>query len=245
MQYVDGKTVRELMQEGSLELKRTLRYAVQVVEGLARAHDKGIIHRDLKPANIMVTEEGLVKVLDFGLAKLTEPVDVSEAETQDLDLKTKDGQVLGTVPYMSPEQAQGKKIDHRSDIFSFGCVLYEMATGKRAFPADSMAGTLAAIIKDDPRKISDLAPAVPLDLERIITRCLRKEPERRYQSMADLRVELLDIQEAVDSGKTVSASQRGKKDAPSFDKKWFWAPCRCSRHRRRIMDSFGTRIRRW
>ena len=222
MQYVEGKTVRELMQEGPIELKQALRYAVQAAEGLVRAHDKGIVHRDLKPANLMVTEDGLVKVLDFGLAKLTEPENVSEAETRDLDLKTKEGHILGTVPYMSPEQAQGKKVDHRSDIFSFGCVLYEMVTGKRAFPSDSMAGTLAAIIKDDPRKVSDLAPAVPLDVERVITRCLRKEPERRYQSMADLRLELVDIKEAVDSGKAVATSQIRKKEAPSFERKWLW-----------------------
>ena len=220
MQYVEGKTLRELLKEGPLDLNRTLDYGAQITDGLSRAHDKGIVHRDLKPANLMVTEDGLVKILDFGLAKLAEPGDLTEASTKDVDLHTKEGHVLGTAPYMSPEQAQGKKVDSRSDIFSFGCVLYEMVTGQRAFPEDSMAGVMASIIRGEPRKVSEIVPSVPLDLERITTRCLRKEPERRFQSMGDLRVELLEIQETVKSGSFVSSELVQKARPGQSRKTW-------------------------
>ena len=220
MQYVEGKTLRELLKEGPLELNKTLDSAAQIADGLSRAHDKGIVHRDLKPANLMVTEDGLVKILDFGLAKLAGPGDLTEASTKDVDLHTKEGHVLGTAPYMSPEQAQGKKVDSRSDVFSFGCVLYEMVTGQRAFPEDSMAGVMASIIRGEPQKVSDSVPSVPLDLERITTRCLRKEPERRFQSMADLRVELLEVQEAVKSGSFVSADLVQKARPSQSRKAW-------------------------
>ncbi len=220
MQYVEGKTLRELLKEGPLELNKTLDYATQIADGLSRAHDKGIVHRDLKPANLMVTDDGLVKILDFGLAKLAEPEDLTEASTRDVDLQTKEGHVLGTAPYMSPEQAQGKKVDSRSDIFSFGCVVHEMVTGQRAFPEDSIAGVMASIIRGEPRKVSEIVPSVPLDLERITTRCLRKEPERRFQSMGDLRVELLEIQETVKSGSFVSAELVQKARPGQSRKTW-------------------------
>jgi Tol biopolymer transport system component len=210
MQYVEGKTLRELMHRGRLELSKTLHYATQVAEGLSRAHDKGIVHRDLKPANIMVTEDGLVKILDFGLAKLAEPGEQSEASTKDLDLKTKEGHVLGTAPYMSPEQAQAKKVDHRSDIFSFGSVLYEMVSGRRPFVGESTPEVLTAILREEPNKVSELLTSVPMDLDRVISRALRKEPERRFQSMADVRVELQEIKEDLELGSFVSARQMAR-----------------------------------
>ncbi len=208
MQYVEGKTLRELA--GTLELSQTLDYGEQIADGLARAHSHGIVHRDLKPANIMMTEDGLVKILDFGLAKLTEASELSEDSTRDMELKTKEGHVIGTAPYMSPEQAQGKEIDHRSDIFSFGAVLYEMVTGRRAFQEDSFGGLIAAIIKDEPKSVSAILPSVPLDLERVIHRALRKEPARRYQSVSDLRVELVEIKEGLESGNLLSVDRLPK-----------------------------------
>jgi Tol biopolymer transport system component/predicted Ser/Thr protein kinase len=222
MQYVEGRSLRELMQKGSLDLKEALLYATQIAEGLSRAHGKGIVHRDLKPDNVMVTEDGLVKILDFGLAKLTEPGELSEAATRDLDIKTKEGHILGTAPYMSPEQAQGKSIDARSDVFSFGSVLYEMVTGRRAFAAASLPELLTAIIREEPRKVSELLPSAPLDLERLISRALRKEPERRFQSMADMKVEIQDLKETLDSGSFVSAEQVTGMAVRHRGKTWPW-----------------------
>jgi serine/threonine protein kinase len=221
---VEGKTLREIVRRGDLKLSKVLHYAIQMADGLARAHSHGIVHRDLKPDNVMVTEDGLVKILDFGLAKLVEPSDWTEASTRDMEQPhTKEGHIVGTAPYMSPEQAQGKQeLDGRSDIFSFGSFLYEMVTRRRAFPEDSMAELLAAIMRDEPKKVSELVPSVPLELERVITRALRKEPERRFQSMADLRVALQEIKEELDSGSFVSAGQVQKTEPPRGRKIWLW-----------------------
>jgi serine/threonine protein kinase len=194
MEFVDGKTLEELIPKQGMAVKEVVRLAVQIVDALAKAHGAGIVHRDLKPSNIMVDGDGRVRVLDFGLAKLT---DRGEAESGDKTLvhesKTAEGSILGTVQYMSPEQAEGKKVDFRSDIFSFGAVLYEMVTGRRAFQGGTAVSTLAAILKEEPKPVVEAAPGTPRDLRRIIERCLRKDRDRRYLSTGDLRLALEEI----------------------------------------------------
>ena len=203
MELVPGKTLDELIPRRGMGLNKALKVAVQVADALAAAHAAGIIHRDLKPGNVMVTEDGRVKVLDFGLAKLTETTALGEDEpTRTLRPATEEGAILGTVAYMSPEQAQGKPVDARSDIFALGSLLYEMVTGRRAFHGDTKISTLAAIINQEP---APLATETPRDLEKIITRCLRKDPERRFQHMSDARVALLELKEDTDSGKLAPA----------------------------------------
>ena len=199
MEYITGKTLNQLIRRKGVPIGEVLKYAVQIADALAAAHAAGIIHRDLKPANIMVTEKGLVKVLDFGLAKLTESAPVDRAgTTQSLEPMTEEGTIVGTVAYMSPEQGEGKKVDARSDIFSFGSVLYEMITGRRAFQGDSKIATLSAILHKETGALSD---ETPYDLEKIVTRCLRKDPERRFQHMGDVKVALEELKEDSESGK--------------------------------------------
>jgi serine/threonine protein kinase len=177
---------------------------------MARAHAAGIVHRDLKPANVMVGSDGTVKVLDFGLAKLVAHEEAGSPEHQtvteegDAGRLSRPGMVAGTAGYMSPEQAAGKKVDGRSDIFSFGAVLYEMVTGRRAFPGNSTAETLAAVLREQPKAPSEAVPGVPRELERVILRCLQKDPDRRFQHMADVRVELQEIMEESDSQRAVA-----------------------------------------
>ena len=214
MEFVPGKTLdRRLSREvGFSEL---LNYAVQIADALAKAHSGGIVHRDLKPANIMVTDEGLVKVVDFGLAKLTERAGENDRTvTIDYAPHTEEGTIVGTVAYMSPEQAQGKKVDGRSDIFSFGAVLYEMITGKRAFKGESKISTLSAILHSEPPPVSQSAGSVPPELARIVARCLRKDPDNRFQTMADLKVALREVREESESG--VSAAR------PARRRRWIW-----------------------
>jgi serine/threonine protein kinase len=205
MEYVQGKTLDALVPRKGLRLNETLKLAIQMADALAKAHSAGIIHRDLKPTNVMVTDDGLVKVLDFGLAKLTEVSESGDEATRSLRHQTEEGTIVGTVSYMSPEQAEGKKVDARSDIFSFGSVLYEMATGQQAFHGDSKMSTLAAILNQEPKPISQLVPGIPRDLEKIINRCIRKAPERRWQAMPDLKGTLEELKEESDSGKLVAA----------------------------------------
>lgn len=200
MEYVCGKTLSQLIPRKGMRVNEVLKYSVQIVDALAAAHAAGIVHRDLKPANVMITEKGQVKVLDFGLAKLTESEERSESGTTEKEEpRTEEGTIVGTVAYMSPEQAEGKKVDARSDIFSFGSVLYEMLTGQRAFRGDTRASMVAAILRDEPKPVSGIIPAIPAELERLINRCLRKDPERRWQTMADLKVALDELKEDSDS----------------------------------------------
>ena len=209
MEYVPGKALNQLLTRKGLPLAEALKYAVQIADALAAAHAAGIIHRDLKPGNVMVSgppeRSAFVKVLDFGLAKLTDKADRSDREFtesmhQDDTPASGEGSIVGTVSYMSPEQAEGKKVDARSDIFSFGALLYEMVTGRRAFQGDSRLSTLSAVLREEPKPASQIVEGLPRELERIIARCLRKSPERRPQTMADLKVALQELKEESDSG---------------------------------------------
>lgn len=195
MEFVRGKTLGELIGADGMALPLLFETASEMAGAVAAAHDRGIVHRDLKPANVMLSEDGRVKVLDFGLAKPT-------AGTDDLsssDAATQKGLILGTVSYMSPEQAEGKELDHRSDIFSLGVVLYQMATGHLPFRGETPAATISSILRDSPRDIVDVKPQLPRELSRIIKKCLAKTPERRYQSMLDLRNDIDELQFQLDS----------------------------------------------
>jgi Protein kinase domain len=205
MEFVVGKTLVDVIPKGGLRMALALKYAVQMTDALTAAHQAGIVHRDLKPANVMVTESGLVKILDFGLAKLTDAGPMSYAggdQTQTLGQAplTVEGSIIGTVSYMSPEQAQGKKVDTRSDIFSFGLVLYEMVTGVRAFGGENAVSTLSAILRDEARPINEVTPDAPPQIEQVVKRCLRKNPDERWQSMQDIKGALQALKHESDSG---------------------------------------------
>jgi Tol biopolymer transport system component/predicted Ser/Thr protein kinase len=203
MEFVPGITLDRVILRKGLPWHEALRYAIEIADALAAAHAVGIIHRDLKPGNIMVRENGSVKVLDFGLAKLTEQVGAGEfvrTQTMTDAPKTDEGTIVGTYSYMSPEQAQGKKVDERSDIFSFGAVLYEMLTGQRAFSGDSTVSILSSILRDEPKPAVQIAPGIPREVNRIVARCLRKDPARRAQHMADVKLALEELKEESESG---------------------------------------------
>ncbi|MBZ0266668.1 protein kinase, partial [bacterium] len=190
MELVDGEGLDRKVVPGGLPVAEVLRIGVAVADALAAAHGKGIVHRDLKPANVMITHGGHVKVLDFGLAKLAPAADDSgDTATRALDL-TRVGTVLGTAPYMSPEQLRGRDVDHRSDLFSLGILLYEVATGARPFAGESSADLVSSILKDTPPPITDTRPDLPPQLAHVVARCLEKDPDRRHASAADIRDEL-------------------------------------------------------
>ena len=187
MELLDGETLAVRLERGPLKLEETLKVAAQIAEALAAAHKEGIVHRDLKPGNIALTKSG-AKVLDFGVAKLRDEALIDNV-TRTTPL-TSQGAMLGTVPYMSPEQLEGKPVDHRADLFAFGAVLYEMLTGKRAFEGASQASVIASILKEDPRPVCQVIPTTPVALDRVVTSCLAKNPDERWQSAADLAREL-------------------------------------------------------
>ena len=210
MELVEGQPLGAHIPPGGMPLDTFLRIAVGVTDAIGEAHHRGITHRDLKPANILVTSDGRVKVLDFGLAKLREAHledvanDVTRMPSAEL---TGEGRIIGTVAYMSPEQAEGKAVDQRSDIFSLGVVLHEMATGERPFKGDTNVSVISSILKDTPRPVTDVKPELPPALAKVIRRALSKDPSRRYQTATDLRNDLEDLKQEVDSGITVAPPQ--------------------------------------
>jgi Tol biopolymer transport system component len=220
MEFVAGKALDQLIPRKGLRLNEALHYATQVADALAAAHAAGIVHRDLKPGNVMVNGDGCVKVLDFGLAKLTEQSGAAEfARTEVTEApKTGEGTIVGTVSYMSPEQAEGKKVDARTDIFSFGAVLYEMITGRRAFAGDSILSILSSILRDEPKPAAEIAHGLPRELDRVVKRCLQKDPNRRYQHAGDLKIDLEQVKEELAGG---DPAPRASPERPGVSR-WWW-----------------------
>ena len=210
MELVEGKTLRELLILGPIPIKKLFSIAAQAADGLAKAHAAGIVHRDLKPENLMVTRDGFVKILDFGLAKLV-PASASRApdgtNLPTMTRGTEEGTVLGTVGYMSPEQASGEPVDFRSDQFALGAILYEMASGRRAFDRKTPVQTLSAVIQDEPEPLASIAPKTPTNLVWIVERCLAKDPEERYGSTKDLARDLAAMRDHPPGISTSSAAQ--------------------------------------
>ena len=202
-ELLEGETLREKLRNGPLPIRRVTDYALQVTKGLAAAHDKGIVHRDLKPENLFLTNDGRVKILDFGLAKLTRPEAQSgSGDAPTVQVATEAGLVMGTAGYMSPEQVRGKPADNRSDIFTFGAILYEMITGKRAFHGETAADTMSAILKEETPELAETTRNVPPGLERIVRHCLEKNPIQRFQSAGDLAFDLDALTEISSSTKS-------------------------------------------
>ena len=205
-EFLEGQTLRQKLVSGPLPVRRAIEYALGIAEGLAAAHEKGIVHRDLKPENVFVTRDDRIKVLDFGLAKLVKPEENHEATVTLLSEGTLPGMVMGTVGYMSPEQVRGEPIDPRSDIFSFGAVLYEILTGKRAFKRETSAETMTAILREEPPALNDTGWQGPQELQRILARCLEKNVARRFQSASDLAF-AIEALSGTSSAKTKAVSQ--------------------------------------
>jgi len=230
-ELLEGSSLREVLRGGPVATRKAIDYALQITRGLAAAHDKGIVHRDLKPDNIFITEDGRVKILDFGLAKLTRPEASEPGDTMTAaQVNTEPGQVLGTAGYMAPEQVRGKATDHRADIFSFGSILYEMLSGKRAFRGETAADTMSAILKEEPEELSETGRSVPAALERIVRHCLEKNPAQRFQSAGDVGFALEALADASLSSKTsaqpaVSGVEPAVADqSPSQKRAWVGHP---------------------
>jgi eukaryotic-like serine/threonine-protein kinase len=212
MEYLEGETLSQRLLKGSLPLEQVLQFAIEIADALDKAHRKGITHRDLKPGNIMLTMPG-TKLLDFGLAKLTQEPAPAAPDSQLPTMKnaiTGEGTILGTLQYMAPEQVAAKEVDARTDIFSFGAVVYEMATGRKAFEGKSQASLIAKILETDPPPISSLQPMTPRALDRVVKRCLAKDPENRWQTARDLELELKSIADGGSETALPSASSAGR-----------------------------------
>ncbi len=221
MEFVQGHPLDEAIGKKPLPLGKAIAYGIQIADALAAAHAAGIVHRDLKPGNVMIADSGQIKVLDFGLAKVVGPGSTASDATGtmlDVSPRTAVGTIVGTVSYMSPEQAESRPVDHRADIFSFGAVLYEMLAGRRAFQKESTVSTLAAILTSEPPPLADTAPDLPAELARIVGRCLRKAPEKRWQSIADVRIALEEFKQDLDSG------QLARDRAPVRARRRGWIP---------------------
>src|SRR6266705_2863832 len=206
-ELLEGQSLRQHMEGSSLPQRKAIDYGLQIAKGLAAAHEKGIVHRDIKPDNVFITDDGRVKILDFGLAKLT-AIDGAQSQTEvpTRKVNTDPGTVMGTMGYMSPEQLKGQPADHRSDIFSFGAILYEMLSGKRAFRGDSMAETMSAILREDPPDLSESNKTVSPALERVVRHCLEKNPDERFHSARDLAFAIESLSgTATSSGQTMTA----------------------------------------
>jgi serine/threonine protein kinase len=220
MELVEGRPLSGLIPRRGMPFAEALKLAIQLARGLESAHLSGIVHRDLKPANVMVTSAGMVKILDFGLAKLVEPAGAAPGGEDTLTAgRTLEGMVVGTPAYMSPEQAQGKPVDARSDIFSFGIVLYQMLTGNHPFRAENYLSTLAAILHEEPKPAGEVAALpIPREAEQLLARALRKDPERRFQTGSDLRAALEDLAEQASSGQLDASQSVPRRRLP-----WGWA----------------------
>jgi hypothetical protein len=206
-ELLEGETLRGQMKRGRLSIRKAIDYGVQIARGLAAAHEKGIVHRDLKPENLFITKDGRVKILDFGLAKLTQPQSSSKYSALTFTEGTEAGVVMGTVGYMSPEQVRGQRADHRADIFAFGAILYEMLAGKRAFQKPTSPETMTAIMNEDPPSISQVATDIPPSMQRVVHRCLEKNPEQRFQSASDLAFALDALSESGGSAYSATAAK--------------------------------------
>ena len=215
MELIDGKTLEALIHGHGIPLGEALRFAIPIADALAAAHQAGIVHRDLKPGNVMVTQSGVVKVLDFGLAKVPVHGSLGANDATRTASHTEEGAIIGTISYMSPEQAQGKPVDARSDIFSFGALFYEMLTGRKAFTGETKLSTLAAVLEKEPPPISAILPGLPREVDRLLHRCLRKDPAKRWQTMADLKVALEELKEESDSGRLSGTAASPTISAPS------------------------------
>ena len=205
-ELLEGKTLRQRLGEGALPLRVAVDYSLQIVQGLIAAHDRRIIHRDLKPENLFVTTDGRVKILDFGVAKLQPAAEESGRPVEDLTTVTRSGSVIGTVAYMSPEQLRGKGVDHRSDIFSLGAILYEMLTGRRAFRGETEVDTITAVLREDPPEINLEEANIPVSCQQVIHHCLEKDPENRFQSARDLAF-ALDTLANISGGRVTRAGK--------------------------------------
>jgi eukaryotic-like serine/threonine-protein kinase len=214
-ELLEGETLRERLRSGAIPARKALDYALQIAHGLAAAHEKGIIHRDLKPENIFVTKDGRVKILDFGLAKLTQPDSSSHTSVATATHGTEAGVVMGTAGYMSPEQVRGMALDPRSDIFSFGAILYEMLSGKRAFHGDTPADTMSAILKEEPPELSETNRNVSPALERIVQHCLEKNPEGRFHAASDIAFDLEHLSGVSGSSARIATAAIAAKDSQS------------------------------
>src|SRR5258708_619903 len=214
MEYIEGETLAQRLQKGSLPIQQVLQFAIEIADALDKAHRKGVTHRDLKPGNIMLTKSG-TKLLDFGLAKLKQDAAPANVSLSDLptavDPLTAQGSIVGTLQYMAPEQLEGKEVDARTDIFGFGAVVYEMATHKRAFEGNTQASVISAIMSSEPAPMSSLQPMTPPALDRVVKRCLAKEADERWQSANDLTNELKWIAEGGSGVSVPTATVKGSR----------------------------------